>query len=295
MALIKCEECGQMVSDKAIACPHCGCPMQSQNESVNPCPECGQTLPKMVSICPNCGCPVEKMNESSNQTRYQEDYVYSFDPDEEPNRSKRNIIWTIAALATIVAFGIYFLSELGYFKKEVVDAPKEEVVEAAEEVIAEEESSSSLPQDELGQQYQERNEQENKANRLERFCGKYIFPGYNNKNNWTYEVLPDGRFILIDHIIATGEEVKKYIGTIVPVSDAAFKIKATGGSDLCSSSTPICVFRDGQDHEIGHTERGGTPLYLIVFDVEEGRAYREGLDSYNSRDISEVEYYKFIH
>lgn len=27
MALIKCTECGKEISDKAIACPHCGCPM----------------------------------------------------------------------------------------------------------------------------------------------------------------------------------------------------------------------------------------------------------------------------
>lgn len=29
MALIKCEECGGMVSDKAKTCPHCGCPINS--------------------------------------------------------------------------------------------------------------------------------------------------------------------------------------------------------------------------------------------------------------------------
>lgn len=28
MALIKCEECGGMVSDKATQCPHCGCPLE---------------------------------------------------------------------------------------------------------------------------------------------------------------------------------------------------------------------------------------------------------------------------
>lgn len=33
MALIKCEECGQMVSDKAVACPHCGCPVENQTKS----------------------------------------------------------------------------------------------------------------------------------------------------------------------------------------------------------------------------------------------------------------------
>ena len=27
MALIKCTECGKEISDKATACPHCGCPM----------------------------------------------------------------------------------------------------------------------------------------------------------------------------------------------------------------------------------------------------------------------------
>lgn len=46
MALIKCEECGQMVSEKASACPHCGCPVvanestmdygtQAQNSNMN--------------------------------------------------------------------------------------------------------------------------------------------------------------------------------------------------------------------------------------------------------------------
>lgn len=34
MALINCEECGQQISDKAVACPHCGCPvMQKKEES----------------------------------------------------------------------------------------------------------------------------------------------------------------------------------------------------------------------------------------------------------------------
>ena len=27
MALIKCPECGKEISDKAGACPHCGCPI----------------------------------------------------------------------------------------------------------------------------------------------------------------------------------------------------------------------------------------------------------------------------
>jgi len=29
MALIKCEECGKDISDKAFTCPNCGCPISS--------------------------------------------------------------------------------------------------------------------------------------------------------------------------------------------------------------------------------------------------------------------------
>lgn len=32
MALIKCSECGNGMSDKAIACPKCGYPINSSNE-----------------------------------------------------------------------------------------------------------------------------------------------------------------------------------------------------------------------------------------------------------------------
>lgn len=35
MALIKCEECGHEVSDKASACPKCGCPTGSQSNGSN--------------------------------------------------------------------------------------------------------------------------------------------------------------------------------------------------------------------------------------------------------------------
>lgn len=31
MALIKCIECNREISDKAVACPHCGCPNECQN------------------------------------------------------------------------------------------------------------------------------------------------------------------------------------------------------------------------------------------------------------------------
>ena len=33
MALIKCPECGKEVSDKAMTCPNCGCPISARNDS----------------------------------------------------------------------------------------------------------------------------------------------------------------------------------------------------------------------------------------------------------------------
>lgn len=54
MALIRCDECGQMVSDKAEACPNCGCPVEKKNV----CEECGEMVSYGAKACPNCGCPI---------------------------------------------------------------------------------------------------------------------------------------------------------------------------------------------------------------------------------------------
>lgn len=34
MALIKCPECGKEISDKAGACPHCGCPIGNATQPI---------------------------------------------------------------------------------------------------------------------------------------------------------------------------------------------------------------------------------------------------------------------
>lgn len=56
MALIKCKECGQMVSDKVEACPNCGCPI----EKGLVCKECGSPISVTDAICLNCGCPIKR-------------------------------------------------------------------------------------------------------------------------------------------------------------------------------------------------------------------------------------------
>lgn len=53
MSLIKCSECGQEVSDKALACPHCGAPVVKDVY----CTRCGAKYPETAAVCPSCGLP----------------------------------------------------------------------------------------------------------------------------------------------------------------------------------------------------------------------------------------------
>ena len=39
MALIACSECSQQISDRAQACPHCGCPTEIANQTVSAVPQ----------------------------------------------------------------------------------------------------------------------------------------------------------------------------------------------------------------------------------------------------------------
>lgn len=55
MALIKCRECGEMISASAKECPHCG----YKNEALF-CPDCGNEIKSTDAVCPECGCPLHK-------------------------------------------------------------------------------------------------------------------------------------------------------------------------------------------------------------------------------------------
>ncbi len=121
MALIKCEECGQMVSDKAEACPHCGCPV----ERPLVCPECGQVVEDNHSYCKNCGCPIKPTVEgqsptSPNQEVAQMDYSW----DEEEHGNRRLWLWlTLAALVLIggTAAWLYWQNGITTETPEVMD------------------------------------------------------------------------------------------------------------------------------------------------------------------------------
>ncbi len=95
MALIKCEVCEQMVSDKATACPHCGCPVKRPLV----CPECGETVSEGDSYCLKCGCPLNQ----NTQPQAEEQVNYSWgDEEEKPNNTLK---WLLGILAALVVLG----------------------------------------------------------------------------------------------------------------------------------------------------------------------------------------------
>ena len=100
MALIKCEECGQMVSDKASACPHCGCPVKVPMV----CPECGEAVTEGDSYCLKCGCPLNH----NPQPQVEEQADYSWEDDEEkPNNTLKWLLGVLAALIVLGGVGLY--------------------------------------------------------------------------------------------------------------------------------------------------------------------------------------------
>jgi len=76
-----------MVSDKAEACPHCGCPV----EKTMICPECGYTVSTHDAFCQNCGHPIERPVVSNEE-----------EVEETQNSNKG---WIIAALAALAVIG----------------------------------------------------------------------------------------------------------------------------------------------------------------------------------------------
>lgn len=62
MALIKCPECGEEISDKAVKCPKCGAEFPVEKPQ-KVCKECGEVLGDEETVCHKCGCPIENQQE----------------------------------------------------------------------------------------------------------------------------------------------------------------------------------------------------------------------------------------
>lgn len=60
MAMIKCPECGQEISDKAKRCVHCGKVLAEDKTTTKVCSDCGKENPIDATECVYCGCPFEE-------------------------------------------------------------------------------------------------------------------------------------------------------------------------------------------------------------------------------------------
>jgi hypothetical protein len=57
MALIKCSECGKEISDKAVACPNCGCPVTPVSDNITTeTPPQTNEKPKNNNAAKGCSC-----------------------------------------------------------------------------------------------------------------------------------------------------------------------------------------------------------------------------------------------
>ncbi len=66
MALIKCSECKNKISDKATICPKCGCPVEKKLF----CKECGKEINLNDEYCKNCGFPISTTkNDTSKKSK----------------------------------------------------------------------------------------------------------------------------------------------------------------------------------------------------------------------------------
>lgn len=63
MAIIKCPECGQQISDQAPVCPHCGVKIAG---NIIRCPQCGTYYLKNLASCPKCGHPTQTATNSAS-------------------------------------------------------------------------------------------------------------------------------------------------------------------------------------------------------------------------------------
>lgn len=104
MALIACQTCGKLISDKAKACPGCGTVLvETETEEIKSiyCSECGNEIPVGAETCPNCGCPVDAAKDNEEQNAPQKVEVTAVNLPKMKKRTKRGII--IASVCIIIA------------------------------------------------------------------------------------------------------------------------------------------------------------------------------------------------
>lgn len=95
MAIIKCPNCKNAISNKAISCPTCGIILTKNNvSSTNICKECGSELRNDYSYCINCGCPIQLKN-NEYQIRVADKTL--------PHKTRNKIIAAVISIVLLIA------------------------------------------------------------------------------------------------------------------------------------------------------------------------------------------------
>lgn len=100
MAMIKCPECGQEISDKAKKCVHCGKVLIEDKPATKVCSDCGKENPIDATECVHCGCPFE-------EEKKDEQFVSESVPVQTPieTKPKKNIAKIVIPIVVIVVLG----------------------------------------------------------------------------------------------------------------------------------------------------------------------------------------------
>lgn len=130
MSMINCPNCGEIISNKANKCVHCGFALKQDEQVImhKYCAECGAELSANAVECDKCGCPVEEKSVLTG-TAIESEIVKT------KKSSKKAIVITCIALILIVA------SVFSFLKVSKIRAEKE--AQVAAESAAEESSRIS--------------------------------------------------------------------------------------------------------------------------------------------------------
>lgn len=111
MALIRCPECGQEISDRAPQCVHCGV-------RFTVCPECGEAYVADLAACPSCGyaTAVEEKDAETDEAQYEGELNVKALHEEWKPESKEALLGKIASWTHLgmVAFTLLLLVVMAF-------------------------------------------------------------------------------------------------------------------------------------------------------------------------------------
>ena len=134
MALVKCPNCNNDVSDMAKDCPSCGYELKQEAKAINTCPDCNTVLSGNELKCPKCGCPLKTSEEEIQKVE-----IASINIQKDKKKRKKVLITIISifiVLAIIGGVGIFaFQKAKEEEKKRIETEYKENLKSVASDML----------------------------------------------------------------------------------------------------------------------------------------------------------------